>query len=85
MKGAADLKVMYDKFKHIDAKMCGAEKTDWRDVWESLFALESKIKDVKIRHDENCIFCEWIKRKLLEDVRNERIRIEDSYGKQIFQ
>lgn len=83
MKSAKRLKEMYDKWQHIDAMYKG-EKSDWREIHSQLLSLEFNLKELILRKDDNLLFCEYIKRKLLEDIKEERYRLENQYGKYIF-
>lgn len=83
MKSANDLKKLYEKWKHIDTMYKG-EKSDWEEIHSKLWALEYEIRELVIRKDDNLLFCDYIKRKLLEDIRYEKHRLENTYGKYIF-
>lgn len=83
MKSADDLKKIYDKWQYID-NMYRGDKSDWREIHSQLWSLESKLSRMIIRKDHNLLFCDYVRRKMLSDVKDERLRLENTYGKDIY-
>lgn len=74
MKSAKDLKKIYDEWKHID-NLYNGEKSDWEEILSSLQYIIYKLENLRLRNDDNRMFCVYIRRKMLEDIKKEEERI----------
>lgn len=74
MKSAKDLQKLYCKWKRIDG-MYNGEKSDWREIHSCLWAIEFELSTLTLRKDENLLFCDYVRLKMLEDIRYEKNRV----------
>lgn len=74
MKSAKDLKKIYDEWKHID-NLYNGEKSNWNDILSSLRYIEFKLEKLVIRKDDNRVFIDYVRLKMIEDIKKEENRV----------
>lgn len=74
MKAVKELKGLYDAWRHIDNLYHG-EKSNWGEIYDKLWCIEDKLRRLKFRNDENRLFYDYIRRKMVDDIEREEIRV----------
>lgn len=74
MKSVNDLKKFYDEWQHID-NLYNGEKSNWEEIYETLRYIRYKLENLVLRKDDNRLFCSYIRRKMVGDIKAEEDRI----------